>query len=68
MIGVSAGEGIGVGSSRIGDRHFVVLELGTSSSIVDEFNVFPFAVFTSGLCALNESNTGISIETFGNRL
>lgn len=65
MIGVNAGDGIGVGSSRIGDRHFVVFVLGTSSSIVGGFNVPPLVLFANGLWAFNGSNTGTSIETFG---
>lgn len=48
MIGVNAGDGIGVGSSRIGDKHFVFV-LGTSSSIVGGFCEFPLAQFAEGL-------------------
>lgn len=38
MIGVKAGDGMGVGNSRIGDKHLFVFELGTSSKIVGGFN------------------------------
>lgn len=33
MIGVKAGDGLGVGSSRIGDKHLLIFP-GTSSKIV----------------------------------
>lgn len=68
MIGVNAGDGMGVGSSRIGDRHLVVFVLGTSSSIVGGFNEPPLLLLADDLWAFNGSNTGTSIETFGKRL
>lgn len=49
MIGVKAGDGMGVGSSRIGDRHLFVFELGTSSKIVGGFNVLLFVLLVVDL-------------------
>lgn len=34
MIGVKAGDGIGVGNSRMGDRHLFALDDGTSNKMV----------------------------------
>lgn len=60
MIGVNAGDGMGVGSSRMGDKHLFVFELGTSSKIVGGFNELALALLVVDL-----SNTGTSMETFG---
>lgn len=49
MIGVKAGDGIGVGSSRMGDKHLFVFELGTSSKIVGGFNVLLFVLLVVDL-------------------
>lgn len=49
IIGVSAGDGMGVGSSRIGERHLFVFELGTSSKIVGAFNELLFALLVVDL-------------------
>lgn len=48
-MGVKAGDGIGVGSSRIGDRHLFVFELGTSSKIVGGFNELLFVLLVDDL-------------------
>lgn len=65
MIGVKAGDGMGVGSSRIGDKHLFVFELGTSSKIVGGFNELVLALLVFDLCAFNGSKTGTSMETLG---
>lgn len=65
MIGVKAGDGMGVGSSRIGDKHLFVLELGTSSKIVGGFNELALVLLVVDLCAFNGSKTGTSMETLG---
>lgn len=65
MIGVKAGDGMGVGSSRIGDRHLFVFELGTSSKIVGGFNVLLFVLLVVDLWAFNGSKTGTSMEMLG---
>lgn len=71
MIGVKAGEGIGVGNSRMGDRHLFTFDDGTSNKMVG----FGFSklllllelvwLATVVLCAFNGSKTGTSIDTFG---
>lgn len=67
MIGVSAGDGMGVGNSRIGDRHLLIF-VGISSNMDGGFNRLlllpPLLLLDSDdvLCALNESRTGTSIE------
>jgi hypothetical protein len=55
MIGVMAGEGIGVGISLIGDKHLFPLD-GISSKIVGGCNKLGVV-----LCALIWSSTGTSI-------
>lgn len=57
MIGVIAGDGIGVGNSRIGDKHLLIL-LGISSRIVGGHNKF---VPEDALWAAILSSTGTSI-------
>lgn len=66
IIGVKAGDGIGVGNSRIGDRHLFIFD-GTSSKMVGfGCNRLLLAdVFELDLCALSGSSTGTSIDTFG---
>lgn len=65
MIGVSAGDGMGVGISRIGDKHLLIFD-GISSNIDGGFNrllLLPLLLlFDDDLCALSESRTGTSME------
>lgn len=65
MIGVSAGDGIGVGISRIGDKHLLMFD-GISSRIDGGFNrllLLPLLVLAADdFCAAYESMTGTSIE------
>lgn len=49
MIGVKAGDGMGVGNSRMGDRHLFEFELGTSSKIVGGFNALLFVLLVVDL-------------------
>lgn len=65
IMGVKAGDGMGVGSSRIGDKHLFVFELGTSSKMVGGFNELALALLVVDLCAFNGSKTGTSMETLG---
>lgn len=62
MIGVRAGDGIGegsgVGSSLIGERHLLIV-LGISNSMVGGCSKLPLL---GVLCALSVSRTGTSIE------
>lgn len=64
IIGVKAGDGIGVGNSRMGERHLFTFD-GTSSKIVGGFKALLLALLVVDLCAFNGSRTGTSIETFG---
>lgn len=68
IIGVSAGEGMGVGSSWMGDRHLLTPLDGISRRIVggcSKFDVEEEAddvpLPGDDLCAFNASNTGTSI-------
>lgn len=63
MIGVSAGDGMGVGSSRIGERHLLIL-LGISSKIVGGFRRLVLLLVVV-LCAFSGSRTGTSIDVLG---
>lgn len=56
---------MGVGNSRIGDRHLFVFELGTSSKIVGGFNELLLVLLVDDLWAFNGSNTGTSMEMLG---
>lgn len=64
MTGVRAGDGIGVGSSLIGDKHLFVFEFGTSSKIVGGFNELLHVLLEVDLWAFSGSKTGTSIEIF----
>lgn len=63
MIGVNAGDGIGVGISLIGDRHLLLIPLlGISSRMVGGCNCVVVVVVVVVLCAaLRASSTGTSI-------
>lgn len=65
MIGVSAGDGMGVGISLIGDKHLLMFD-GISSNIDGGFNrllLLPLLLLAvDDLCALSESRTGTSME------
>lgn len=66
MIGVSAGEGMGVGISRIGDKHLLIFD-GISSRIDGGFNRLLLLLLLQlladdDLCAFNESRTGTSMD------
>lgn len=71
MIGVKAGEGIGVGNSRMGERHLFTFDDGTSNKIVgfgfSKLLLLHELVWLAAvvLCAFNGSKTGTSIDTFG---
>lgn len=60
MIGVSAGEGIGDGSSRIGERHLLIEEFapGISNRILGGCK---WADPAPDLCTLRLSSTGTSV-------
>lgn len=57
IIGVNAGDGIGVGNSRIGDKHLFILP-GISRRIVGGWRRFWVG---ADLCALIASSTGTSM-------
>lgn len=65
IIGVKAGEGTGVGSSLIGDKHLFVFD-GTSSKIVVLFNVEFIVVLVDDLYAFPVSELGSSMDMLGN--
>lgn len=61
---MSAGDGIGVGISRIGDRHLLIFD-GISNRIDGAFNkllLLPELLLDDDLCAVYESITGTSID------
>ena len=65
MIGVNAGDGIGVGISRMGERHLLLI-VGISSSIVGGCNRFDDEDVDEDdvvvvLCAFRTSSTGTSM-------
>lgn len=72
MIGVKAGEGMGVGNSRMGERHLFTFDDGTSNRMVgfvlSKLLLLLHALVwlaADALCAFNGSKTGTSMDTFG---